>query len=218
MNPLSDRGKTRQLAAQIAMLFLTRRRHGPDHFPDINAPAINEYYYSNLDFQRSSSDAERLTAILDRIFSLLHVGERPKLRGHDAIHLVLLVDTLWDDYTRAWEAKLPSALDRFLALSAAAKKTKDAAQPDEFWVRYGQWTRVNSDRGERIAHRHRFYTDKMFEYLQPLQLKDPTRTFGELERTVLFYRQDKNCAHCGARSLEGGRSAPRTGAFEGWRN
>ena len=36
MKPGQDRGKTRQLAAQIAILFLERRRKGPEHFTDIN--------------------------------------------------------------------------------------------------------------------------------------------------------------------------------------
>jgi hypothetical protein len=109
---------------------------------------------------------------------------------------VLLVDTLWDDYTRSWEKTLPDALDRFLAGLAKAKTTKDFPKPDEFWLRYGQWTRVNSDRGERIAHRHMFYMEKMLEYLQPLKNKDPKRTYGALEREIIYFDRDKKCAVC----------------------
>jgi hypothetical protein len=112
------------------------------------------------------------------------------------MHLVLLVDTLWDDYTRSWEKNLPAALDRFLAGLASAKATKDSPKPDEFWLSYGQWTRVNSDRGERIAHRHKFYMEKMFEYLQPLQMKDPKRIYGELEREIIYFGSGKECAVC----------------------
>jgi 5-methylcytosine-specific restriction endonuclease McrA len=75
---------------------------------------------------------------------------------------------------------------------------KDQNNPDEFWNRYGQWTRVNSDRGERIAHRHTFYIEKMFEFLGPLQPKDPQRAFGELEREILYFRGNKRCAVCAA--------------------
>lgn len=196
LNSKSDRGKARQFAAQIAMLFFSRRENGPDHFSDINALAINEFYFSHVDFDRTSLEATRLVQILDKITALLAPGDRPKLKGHDAMHLVLLVDTLWDDYSRSWESTLPAALDRFLAGLAKAKTTKDSPKPDEFWLRYGQWTRVNSDRGERIAHRHIFYMDKMLEYLQPLQIKDSKRIYGALEREIIYFDSEKKCAVC----------------------
>ena len=47
MKPRSDRGKTRQLAAQLAMLFFNKRRLGGDAFCDINASAISDFYYAN---------------------------------------------------------------------------------------------------------------------------------------------------------------------------
>ncbi len=53
MKPGQDRGKTRQLAAQISVLLFERFRNSPDHFSDINAHAIDEYYYTYLDFDSS---------------------------------------------------------------------------------------------------------------------------------------------------------------------
>jgi hypothetical protein len=196
LNPKSDRGKTRQFAAQISILLLSRHEHGNNYFADINANAINEFYFSHVDFDRTSTEAKRLQDILTVLDRLLTNGKRPKLKAHDAIHLVLLVDTLWDDYTRSWESKLPSALDKFMEGFASAKAHKDSPSPDEFWIKYGQWTRVNSDRGDTIARRHAFYVEKMFEYLAPLQMKDPTRAFSELEREILFFRSHKTCAVC----------------------
>lgn len=196
MNPQKDRGKTRQLAAQIAMLFSSRREKGPDTFPDINSPAIDSFYYANLDFDETKSDATRLTNILDKLTSLLDVKARRKLKGHDAIHLVLLVDALWDDYAPTWEDKLLKALDKFLEQLAKAKATKDSDRPSEYWVHYGQWTRVNSDRGDRISRRHQFYVRKMLELMQPLKQKDSKRLFGEVEREILFYQEKKCCAVC----------------------
>jgi hypothetical protein len=198
MNPGSDRGKTRQFAAQIAMLFLHHREFGASVFPDINAAGINGFYFSHIDFDRTCQNAARLVEILDKLNDLLQQGKRPKLKAHDAMHLILLVDSLWDDYTRSWERTLPNALDKFLEGLASAKARKDDSKPDEFWSQYGQWTRVNSDRGERIAFRHSFYIKKMFDYLGQLQMKDPQRAFGELEREMLFFQQNKKCAGCGA--------------------
>ena len=185
MKPKTDRGKTRQLAAQIAMLFLNRRKNGADQFCDINAAAINEFYYSNLDFEAESTDAQRLVSILTKLEKLLIEGKHPKLRGHDAIHAVLLVDSLLDDYAPSWSDQFPGALDKFLQNLSNA----NAGRQGEFWTQYGQWTRVSSDRADTIATRHRFYMRRMHEYLQPLQPKDPNRLFGEMERTILFYEQ-----------------------------
>jgi len=40
--------------------------------------------------------------------------------GHEAISLVLLVDSLWDDYTKSWDDKLAVAFDAFQAHVAHA--------------------------------------------------------------------------------------------------
>lgn len=196
MRPSNDRGKTRQLSAQIAMLFLTRRRNGADAFCDINAEAINDFYYSNLDFDHTSADAQRLHAILTKVERILLPGKHAKLRAHDAIHAILLIDSLWDGYAPDWADRFPQALDKFLEGLAQGKVHNAIGVHDEFWSQYGQWTRVNSDRADIIARRHAFYLLKMREFLQPLRLKDPNRLFGEVERTILFYQQNKRCAVC----------------------
>jgi hypothetical protein len=93
--------------------------------------------------------------------------------------------------------RFPGALDNFVKELAGSKHVNDLMGQSEYWTQYGQWTRVNSDRGDTIARRHRFYMRKMYEYLQPLHAKDPKRLFGEVERTILFYTQNKQCAVCG---------------------
>ena len=196
MKPSRDRGKTRQLAAQLTMLFLERRNNGQDFFSDINARAIDDYYYENLDFDPNFGDIKRLLEILDKLNVLLGDGKRPRLRAHDAIHLVLLSDSIWDDYLRSWEDTLPAAHDKFSArLSIAAKNQKDGT-PDDFWNYYGVWTRSNSDRGENIHRRHHFYSQRMVEFLGNLTPKDPTRAFGPLEREIIYWRSEKHCAVC----------------------
>lgn len=194
---VKDRGKFRQLAAQIAILYFTRRSPQNGAFSDINAEQIDDFYYENLGFNSSSPDAQRLVEILDMITRLLLDQKRPKILGHEAIHLVLLVDSLMDDYTRGWEARFASAFDTFRANFALAKQTRNDAQPDEYWLRYGVHTRVNSDRADSVQRRHEFFCLKMHENLQP-QLKDPKRLFGALEREIIYYRDEKHCAVCGA--------------------
>jgi hypothetical protein len=201
LNPRTDRGKTRTVAAQLAMLLLTRLEKGRSFYPDINAISLNDFYYSHVDFDRKTEGAQRLIEILDCLDRLLSTGKRPKLKAHDAIHLVLLLDGLWDDYTPSWKDRLGTALDQFFHGLADAKKDKEATEQNEFWTRYGQWTRVNSDRGDTIGRRHIFYLEKMFEYLSPLQPKDPKRTVDALEREIMYYRSRKLCAVCNSEVL-----------------
>ena len=190
-----DRGKFRQLAAQLAMLFSTHRTDGS--FCDINSEALDDYYYKHLGFDSNSPDAQRLIAILEKIVSLLHDQKRPKLIGHEAIHLVLFVDSLLDEYTRSWESNFPLAFDRFRASLAKAKLTRNDRSPAEYWLRYGVGTRVNSDRKDVIQRRHEFFAEEMCRTLNP-QMKDPQRGFGALERELIYYRDNKKCAECGA--------------------
>jgi hypothetical protein len=195
-NRTQDRGKFRQLAAQIAMLYFTRRKGANSPFCDINSPAIDDFYYENLGFDSASSDAVRLVEILDKLTELFRDQKRSKILGHEAIHLVMLVDTLWDDYTRSWTGPFASAFDEFRKKFAAAKLKKDDPNPGEYWLSYGVLTRVNSDRGETIQRRHEFFTRKMYELLEP-KMKDPQRGFGPLERELIYYRDNKRCGTCG---------------------
>ena len=201
MKPSSDRGKTRQLAAQIAILFLERHVKGKPYFTDINNKALDNYYYAHLDFDSATSTCHRLMNILSKLTDLLGPGKRPKLRAHDAIQLVLFVDSIWDDYTRSWESKLPAAQDKFSEVLASAAKTKNEPNPDEAWLRYGVWTRTNSDRGDSIRQRHHFYSQRMATYIGNLTPKDPKRTFGSLEREIIYWKAGKKCGVCGAEVL-----------------
>lgn len=194
---VKDRGKLRQLAAQIAMLYFTRRRDGASIFCDINAASIDDFYYENLGFDSESPDARQMFDILEKVTLLLRDKKRPKILGHEAIHLVLLIDTLFDEYTRSWEANFAAAFDHFREEFANGKRTQHDQNPSEYWLRYGIHTRVNSDRGEVIQRRHEFFSAKMLAFLKP-QLKDPKRLFGALEREIIYYRDGKKCAVCGA--------------------
>ena len=201
MKPGQDRGRTRQLAAQIAILFLEQHSKDSGYFTDINARAIDDYYYANLGFDSESADCKRLREILDKLNHLLGHGKSPKLRAHDAIHLVLFLDSIWDDYTRSWESTLQKAQGKFSAALAKAAESSRRREPDETWLSYGVWTRSNSDRGENIQRRHRYYSQRMIEFLGNLTPKDSKRAFGPLEREIIYWRDDRTCKVCDAEVL-----------------
>jgi len=63
------------------------------------------------------------------------------MRRHEAIHLLLLVDTLLDDYTRSWTTDFAAAFDAFK--SNLARDTKDRfGEQGKYWTRYGQFART----------------------------------------------------------------------------
>lgn len=192
---MKDRGKFRQLAAQIAMLLITRRRSPSAQFCDINAKAIDDFYYENLDFDQSCSEAVRLREVCDKVAALLRDRTRKKIIGHEAIHLTLLIDSLLDGYTCSWEDQFPHAFDQFREDLLKAKQTRNQSQPGEHWLRYGLLTRVNADRGLSIQLRHEFFCDKMRGMLKPVP-KDPARQYGPLERELIYYRDGKKCGAC----------------------
>ena len=194
--PGSDRGKTRQLAAQITSLLLAQRRKLGVALPDINAAAIDDLYYENLDFDPDGTESRRIWQVFDLLHRLLRDGKRPRLRGHDAIHAALLVNRLRDDFSPAWQEEFASALDAFMFNLKGASKIEESDPKYSYWSQYGTWTRVNSDRGENISLRHSFYVAEMLERMPTTTPKDPLRQFTEEMRELIYLRQRKICAVC----------------------
>lgn len=193
-----DRGKTRQMAAQLTGLLLERHLNGKE-FTDIRAKELNGWYHQYLDFDPESALCNRITTILDKLLSLLGDGKR-RLKGHEAIHLVLFLDSIWKDYTRSWESRLAAAHATFAGLLTQATPTKASPEPEDphnIWSHYGVWTRNSADRAYTIERRHRFYVQMMAELL-PLVPKDPKRAFNGLERDIIYHRDKGRCAECGA--------------------
>ena len=191
-----NRGEFRQLAAQMMMLHMTRRETGGEKLCDINGDAIDTFYYKHLDFDSLGVDAKRLRDILTLLSQLLCDRKRRTVIKHEAIHLVLLVDKLLDDYTRGWTTALAPAFDKFRTDFATAKYTRSYKVPSEYWVRYGQFTSGQTTLAKNLMQRDQFFTEKMYGWINP-QLKDPTRIFGSLEREIIYYRDMKVCQVCG---------------------
>lgn len=186
------RGEFRQLAAQMVMLYMAHRESGGEKLCDINRDAIDTFYYKHLDFNLQSDEAKRFREVLNLLTQALQDGKRKKVIGHEAIHLVLLMDSLLDDYTRSWVDEFGAAFDKFREGLALGKKSRHDAKPTEYWVRYGQLTRANTDRADTILRRHQFFAEKMHEFVKP-QMKDPTRIYGALERELIYFRDKKKC-------------------------
>lgn len=186
----TDRGGVRQLCAQISMLFFEQAAKG--NWIDIGTQPVDDYYYRNLGFDVSSPKVSRLAKVLDLAVNLFAGQTSPKLNGHEAIHIVLLLDSLIDDYTKDWQQRFISAYDSFKFELAKTKKVKDG----EYWFQYGSLTQTQSAQARTIQKRHAFFVQKMFHHLKPTLL-DSTRLFGEVERELIYYKDEKKCGVCG---------------------
>ena len=197
MHPERDRGRSRQLAAQIAVLFFERHKKGFGHFSDTNSRAVDEYYYTQLDFDSSSDDCKRLRNILDKLATIFKDWNSPKLVAHNAIHLVLFVDSLLDDYSKSWENALMKTQEAFAKLHVDATLANKNGQENETWNQYSMRTRSGADSSDNIKRRHEYYSARMVETLgDRLTPLDPKRAFNNLERQVIYWRDRGGCKVC----------------------
>lgn len=188
-NKSADRGEVRQLCAQICMLVFSRLETGS--LTDIGTQDVDEFYYRNLDFSLDDLRVTRITKVLDLAVQIFASRLAPKFRAHEAIHVVLLLDTLVHSYSRSWEPNFHAAYDKFKELAAVDKK----ARSGDFWYEYGALTQTQSSEARTIQRRHAFFLKHMLTNLQPVML-DKSRIFGEVEREILYYQQGKKCAVC----------------------
>lgn len=186
-----DRGEVRQLCAQISMLFFERLEHGS--WSDIGTQKIDDFYYRNLGFDIDSPVVKRLIKVLDVAIQLFSSQTSPKLKGHEAIHVVLLLDSLLDEYTPDWKPNFIKAYDSFKARAAADKKNRSGS----YWFEYGALTQTQSAEGRTIQRRHAFFVKHMMPELKAVLL-DQNRIFGSEEREIVYYRDQKRCAVCKA--------------------
>ncbi len=189
LNSASDRGEIRTLCAQIAMLFLEEAAKG--NWMSIGTKPIDDYYYQNLSFNIKSEKVSRFERILNIAVEIFHSYKGPKLKVHEGIHVILLIDSLTDDYSNNWQTKFIEAFDTFRHKAAIDKKSKDG----EYWLKYGALTMTQAANATTIQARHDFFSRKMMEDLKPLK-KDTTRIYGQVEREILYFKYRKQCVVC----------------------
>ena len=190
-NPTTDRGDIRTLSAQIGMLFFEQATKG--NWMDIGTQPVDDYYYRNLGFDISSPQVTRFSKILDLGVELFEGYKGPQLKVHEAIHIVLLLDSLVDDYTRTWQDNFLWAFELFREKAAIDKKTKSG----DYWFKYTALTSTASAQANTIQKRHKFFLEEMISVLNPIR-KDNVRTYGQIERELVYYRDNKKCAVCNA--------------------
>ncbi len=189
-----NESRKRQLVAQIFMLFWKVKNEMK--FCDIKSANIDEFYHSQVDFDETSNEARRFEKICGILYEAFR--GKPRVVGHYLIHLFLFADMLLDEYTHGWEHHLASKLFEFdKRRLQAAKEVKDTSEATytRYYTEYGRLTQTQSDDARTIRRRHAFFTEEMLKLLSPKKL-DPVRSFSELERKTIFFRDMEVCQWC----------------------
>jgi len=188
---VSSESKRRSLAAQIFMLHWTMQKE--NRFCDIKSANIDEFYHSQVDFDKDSKEAKAFRKVCDKLHGIFE--GKPKLVGHYLIHLFLFVNQLLEEYSSGWENQLAGKWHEFDARRLqAAKDVKDNTEGEfnQYYHRYGRLAQTQSDGMHSIRQRHAFFVEEMLGLLAPRKL-DSQRMFTKLERQTVFFRDKEVC-------------------------
>jgi hypothetical protein len=195
----TDRGEIRTLCAQIGMLVFEKATEG--NWMNINNQTVDDYYYQKLGFDINSPQVIRFRKILDLAVEIFEGYKGPKFINHEAIHIILLLDSLLDDYTKSWQGFFIVSFDEFRKKVAVETR----ARTGDYYLSYGVHARTASSSPQAIQARHKFFSEKMLETLVLLATefgkdilvrKDSIRAYGKLEREIIYYRHKRRCAVC----------------------
>ena len=196
----SNESRRRQLLAQVFMLLWTVKNEM--RFCDTKSANIDEFYHTHVGFDDTCTDAKRFEKICNLLYQIL--CGKPRIVGHYFIHLFLFVDSLLDEYASGWEDKLAEKLFEFdNSRNDAVKAVRERRESENhrYYTEYGQLTQTRSDSADTIRRRHAFFTEEMLKLLSPIKL-DSVRSFSELERKAIFFRDREMCQWCRMNNID----------------
>ena len=192
LNPMSDKGATREFVARLVVLLFNYRRDG--RFTEIKQSTIDDFYYEHLNWDRNSQDASSFTQSVDDIYRYLRGWKGPKLLKHEVIHTLFLWNELDGDYKVDWKARFAECLEQFKMQNLDANKTRSDDQPAPMWTRYGSLTRAQANRARTIQLRHQFFREWMIRELNPQPL-DGSRAFPHDLKQQAWFEVRGICAY-----------------------
>lgn len=154
-NQTIDRGKLRQLVAQVAMLYFELIEE--KRWIDIGDRYLDKYYTYNVLFDLEWDKSRDFENTLDILFEQI---KQHDLKNHEVIHLVLFTKFMKELSQKNWEFELPNAFNKFRNNLENSNKTDD-----EYWIRYGQFIGVSAGSRKTIAKRHLFFIEQMLKFM-----------------------------------------------------
>ncbi len=194
-HPKTDRGEIRQLAAQITILFLGQRKSGS--IVEARRQDIDDYYDMQHDFDASSPECQDLLRVLQKLEGLLAGWSGPRFYGHNAIALVLFVDSIWRDHTIGWEGSFVDALKQFFKHYEEGRQANKDNVSHPAWLQYGQYARTSADSANSIRRRQEYFANCMIRFLgDSLVPLDPARIFTDSQKRFIYWRDSGDCRVC----------------------
>lgn len=191
---VSNESRRRQLVAQSFMLYWMLKKEVK--FVDIKSSNLDDFYHAQVGFDQGSPEATTFRKICD---TLNESFSSTCLVGHYVIHLILLIDSLLDEYVEdTWTHKIVKSWRDFenrLRDATDANKQRLTSDYEEYYAEYGQWINNRSDNASSIRRRHAFFAKEMLYLIRP-ERSDPGPSFTELERKLVFFRDHELCQFC----------------------
>ena len=170
--PGKDRGKTREIAATMLMIFL-KRKQGLHKIP-LGVEALNNCYHEYVTWGAEASEVELFDTVLGHLADNFIGGKKPLMNNKKtyAIHLMLLVESLLD----VAPAKIGEVAGAFLQFATKVEKAKkdakknpvlpDSADKDarEIWE-FADTLKGFGVNPKILARRHEIFTRQMFQFL-----------------------------------------------------
>ena len=193
---VSTESRRRQLVAQSFMLYWMLKKEVK--FVDIKSSNLDDFYQYQVGFDQGSPEATRFRKVCDTLNDSFQ--GKPRLVGHYIVHLILLIDSLLDEYVEeTWAPKIVKSWQEFenrLREATNANKQRGITSDyQEYYTEYGQWTTATSDNANSIRRRHAFFAKEMTHLMQP-ERSSPGPSFTELERKLVFFRDHELCQFC----------------------
>lgn len=182
-----DRGETRELAAEMLMLFLNRNALGG---VALGADALDGCYREHINLEVNSPEVKRFCEILDHLAGAFSGGKSPlgKNKKPYSIHLMLLVDLLLD----AAPEKVKGIAGAFSDFREEMVKWADLQSPPEsedantqqLW-NFSQALKVRGSTAKDLADGHGIFVRQMSRFLGisdiPLSRGDAESTSGAVK-------------------------------------
>lgn len=190
--PRTDRGQTRQFAAQLLLVlhsYMSQRK-----LSDINKAALDQLYYDYMDLGEMEGTRDRLMKILDGLHVALAGWSGPNLPNHVVMHLVLMWQQFEGKFTREWSKDLVAHVSEFIAEVRESQRAFKEGDTTGFYAGYAGLTRSGADVARTIRPRHAFFVQWMMDRVKLVEL-DPERSFSRWTREYLYLKQNGRCAY-----------------------
>jgi hypothetical protein len=159
VNQTDIKGRKRQLAAQVSMLFFELEINAK--IIDIDKKNIDDAYYEYLSTDEIDYLVKRLHEIYQKLFDLFDQVNIKKLENHEVIHLLLFVKECKNLKLIDWEVKTLKSFISFRMKLAEARNNENS----KYYTEYLVFTKVNSTVKQNILRRHNFFSSRMLEFM-----------------------------------------------------